>query len=93
MKKAEIRICPICHKVFTNKPHREITTTCSTACGAVFGKLCPQTQKLLLQRAESKKRKPRIDCDMYDPDEDNCTGLTGLWCAYEKCKFYVPKGD
>lgn len=89
---AEIRICPVCHKAFTNKKNRSIRTTCSNSCGVTFGKSNPKIQKALLQKVESMKRKPRTDCKMYVPQRNTCSGLTGLWCAYEECSFYKPIG-
>ena len=48
----------------------------------------------ILHDSMFNKRKVKTDCRMYRQlatGQECCTGLTQLFCGFEKCKFYKPK--
>ena len=84
-----ITACLICGKAFEVSSRRY--TCCSYKCSQAYHATSPSRKEMLRQIAATKKRPPRTDCKIYDPDRRDCHGLTGLWCEWENCKFYKPK--
>lgn len=82
--------CPVCHEVFAP---RGSEATCSRACATIYHHKSPGKRKMMREYAESKRREPLEDCRAYDPVTRDCNALTGLWCEWEQCKFYRPKGE
>lgn len=87
-----VKICPICHKAFTNKDNQKIAATCSLSCGMLFARHDKYARERLVELAAERKRPPRTDCRMYLESGD-CSALTALWCVYEDCKFYKSRGE
>ena len=87
-----VKICPVCHKVFTNKDNRPITATCSARCGTIFVQHDKHSRARLVELAAERKREPRKDCCSY-MEGGWCSGLNALWCKYEDCSFYKPRED
>ena len=88
-----VRICPVCHKAFTNKEGQtNVNSTCSVACGLLFARCDKYARAHMIDQAEECKREPRTDCRMY-MKSGSCSGLNALWCRFEDCKFYKPLED
>lgn len=81
--------CPVCHEVFVP---RGSEATCCKACATIYNHKSPGKRKMMREYAESKRREPLTDCTAYNAEEHECEALTGLWCEWERCKFYRPKG-
>ena len=87
-----VKICPICHKAYTNRDGARISPTCSLRCGVLFAQHDKHSQRRLNELAAERKRPPRTDCISY-VEGGLCCGLTALWCVYEDCKFFKPRED
>ena len=84
----KLKICVICGKAFMTDGY---SSCCGLNCSYHYNRLSQTEQVELKQLAESKKREPRTDCKMYMSRTHTCSGLTGLWCEVEDCKFYKQK--
>lgn len=85
-----ILACAICGKAFEVSSKRHIC--CSPECSAKYSACSPSKKEMLRRIALSKRMPPRTNCRIYDRERRDCYGLTGLWCEWENCKFYKPKG-
>ena len=73
-----VRICPICHKAYTNRDGARINPTCSIKCGVLFAQHDKHAQRRLNELAEELKREPRTDCRSHED---------GGWCS--GCLLYT----
>lgn len=81
----KVKMCPVCQRPFIPKRNE---ATCSELCSTAYSSRTYGKRALMRQAAEKKRRPVREDCRAYDPDIRDCTGLTGLWCEWEDCRFY-----
>lgn len=87
-----VKICPICHKAFTNRDGCKINPTCSVQCGTLFAQHDRHARERLVEIAAELRRQPRTDCRAYMAG-GKCSALNALWCRYENCKFYKKRED
>lgn len=92
MSKQELKICPVCKKGFSYRTrYGKDAITCSDNCKqtmAIVRREDPEEWSDMIREAESMRRPARQSCALYDTGAKCCTGLTGLWCEVEDCKFY-----
>lgn len=87
---AQIKLCPVCGKPFAVTESARVV--CSVYCHEIFHTLHTASErKAMIRETEGKRRSPHTDCRAYVAP-GVCRGLNGMWCEWEDCKFYKPKG-
>ena len=87
-----IKVCVICHKTFyAFESEKQMITCGDDMCRDMLHRYPRSEWQHLMLEAAMLRRPAKVDCKCYRPLDHDCSGLNGLYCEWEDCKFYKPR--